>query len=108
MKLEGGDGEVCTRSATDYRTLAVSRRNSKNKFSRNISKSRRARSRRMAAKNVLPSFLPCFQSIEEVTLDKMVSGSYGCLDSHRREGCSRYRTKETRVIYVKGTAIFLL
>jgi len=36
MKLEGGDGEVCTRSATDYRTLAVRRRNSKNKFSRNI------------------------------------------------------------------------
>lgn len=34
------------------------------------------------------SFLPYFQSIEEVTLDKMVSGSYGCLDSRRREGGS--------------------
>jgi hypothetical protein len=36
------------------------------------------------------SFLPYFQSIEEVTLDKMVSGSYGCLDSRRREGWRRY------------------
>jgi hypothetical protein len=36
MKLEGGDGEVCTRTVADYRTLAARRRHSEEKFSRNI------------------------------------------------------------------------
>lgn len=105
MKLEGGDGEVCTRTVADYRTLAVRRRHSEEKFSRNIRAGELEEGEWQQKKS------PSFQSIEEVTLDKMVSGSYGCLDSRRRSGGETESSgtyEKTSVIYVKGRAIFLL